>query len=91
MEVFDSMPIAAIIAEKYLAVHGGISPSLKKLQQIDKEINRFQEVPFEGMFCDIVWADPTTDEDSTLVEDFTNNTERDCSVYFGRKATQSLL
>jgi serine/threonine-protein phosphatase 2B catalytic subunit len=28
MEVFDALPIAALIAKKYLAMHGGISPEL---------------------------------------------------------------
>lgn len=31
MEAFDSLPIAALVAKKYLAMHGGISPSLSKL------------------------------------------------------------
>jgi serine/threonine-protein phosphatase 2B catalytic subunit len=31
MDVFDSLPIAAYIGKKYLAVHGGISPQLEKL------------------------------------------------------------
>ena len=35
MEVFDAMPIAAHIANKYLAMHGGISPELQKLDQIN--------------------------------------------------------
>jgi len=28
MDVFDSLPIAAVISNKYLALHGGISPDL---------------------------------------------------------------
>lgn len=28
MEAFDSMPVAAHVANRYLAVHGGISPLL---------------------------------------------------------------
>lgn len=37
MEAFDSMPVAAHVANRYLAVHGGISPLLSDLTQIDKE------------------------------------------------------
>ena len=28
MEVFDALPLACIIDEKYLGMHGGISPDL---------------------------------------------------------------
>jgi serine/threonine-protein phosphatase 2B catalytic subunit len=28
MEAFDSLPISALIAKKYLAMHGGVSPDL---------------------------------------------------------------
>ena len=36
MEVFDSMPVSCNISNKYLAMHGGISPSLKELDQINE-------------------------------------------------------
>ena len=26
------------------------------------QINRFQEIPYEGLLCDIVWADPIDDD-----------------------------
>ena len=32
MEVFDSMPIACIVDNKYFGMHGGISPDLSKLE-----------------------------------------------------------
>ena len=40
MDLFDSMPISGIVDGKYFAMHGGISPELSKLDQVDK-INRF--------------------------------------------------
>ena len=42
-------------------MHGGVSPNMKNLGEINK-IDRFQEVPFEGLLCDIVWSDPIDDE-----------------------------
>lgn len=64
MEVFDALPVSALIAKKYLAMHGGISPDLQKLEQIN-DMNRFQEIPLEGIFCDLLWADPLDDEKAT--------------------------
>ena len=49
MESFDCMPIAALIDNKILAVHGGISPELTTLSAINK-INRFKEIPQNGLF-----------------------------------------
>ena len=49
MEVFDALPIAALVAGKYLAMHGGISKDLMKIDQINT-INRFAEIPLEGIF-----------------------------------------
>ena len=89
MEIFDAMPISAQIAKKYLAMHGGISPELSRLDQIDS-IDRFQEIPLDGIFCDLMWADPMDDE-AAVHGDFTENPERDCSVYFGKKPVKSLL
>jgi len=42
-------------------VHGGISPELVKLAEINL-IDRKREIPMEGMLCDLVWSDPM-DED----------------------------
>ena len=62
MDVFDALPISAYISKKYLAVHGGISPELKKIEQIQK-IDRFVEIPLDGLLCDLLWSDPMDDEE----------------------------
>ena len=61
MELFDSLPISCVVDDKYLAMHGGISPELNLIDDINK-INRFQEIPLDGLFCDLMWADPMKDE-----------------------------
>lgn len=61
-KLFDFMPIAAIIDERILCMHGGISPDLQSLDQINS-VQRPQEVPDVGLFCDLLWADPEQDID----------------------------
>ena len=38
MDSFDHMPVACVINGKFLAVHGGISPELKTVSEIDIEV-----------------------------------------------------
>lgn len=61
MEVFDCLPIGAIIDDKLFGVHGGLSPSLHSIDDI-KEIHRYQEIPHEGPFADLMWSDPDGDK-----------------------------
>ena len=44
IESFESMPIAADVNGDYLCMHGGISPELESVEDINK-INRFIEPP----------------------------------------------
>lgn len=46
-----------LIDEKILCVHGGLSPDIKTLDQI-RILERNQEIPHKGAFCDLVWSDP---------------------------------
>ena len=40
-----------------LCVHGGLSPDIRTLDHI-RTIDRNQEIPHRGAFCDLVWSDP---------------------------------
>lgn len=51
-DVFDFLPLAAVVDNQIFAVHGGLSPSINTIDQINK-IERKQEVPHDGAFCDL--------------------------------------
>jgi len=97
MDCFDCLPIAATINKKFFCVHGGLSPDIRSLHEI-KDINRFEEVPREGAFCDLLWSDPVDEskEDEDLDDEdtlnwFSHNETRQCSFVFGVEAVQTFL
>jgi serine/threonine-protein phosphatase 4 catalytic subunit len=61
-ELFDYLSLAAVIDERIFCVHGGLSPSIRNLDQIQL-INRKQEIPTDGAMCDLLWSDPDEDID----------------------------
>ena len=90
MEAFDQLPMAAVVNGKYFCVHGGISKNLTSLEAIN-QIDRKIEVPWEeGLFMDLLWADPAQYDDE-IDQDFIFNEERGCSVFFGRQPTNDFL
>ncbi|EMD36151.1 hypothetical protein CERSUDRAFT_115122 [Gelatoporia subvermispora B] len=54
---FQTLPVAALIDGKFFCVHGGISPELLTLQDV-QNVNRFMEPASHGLLCDLLWADP---------------------------------
>ena len=56
-DVFNCLPVAALVDEKILCMHGGLSPELNNLQQI-ADIPRPCDVPDVGLLCDLLWSDP---------------------------------
>jgi serine/threonine-protein phosphatase PP1 catalytic subunit len=83
-DVFNCLPVAAVIDDKIFCVHGGISPEMTDLDQIRK-IERPMEVPEEGLFCDLLWSDPDPD-----VDDWDSN-DRGTSYVFGARALRDFL
>ncbi|ANZ73254.1 BA75_01386T0 [Komagataella pastoris] len=60
VDVFNTLPIAATIGNKIFCVHGGLSPHLTNLSQINS-IQRPTDVPESGILSDLLWSDPDAD------------------------------
>ena len=58
IDVFNTLPIAAIVASKIFCVHGGLSPSLSSMDDI-RRIERPTGVPDYGLLNDLLWSDPS--------------------------------
>ena len=56
-DCFNCLPVVAILDEKIMCMHGGLSPELEQLEQI-KKIVRPTDVPEQGIICDLLWSDP---------------------------------
>jgi serine/threonine-protein phosphatase PP1 catalytic subunit len=59
-DVFNCLPVSAIVDEKLFCTHGGLSPDLRSFDQIRK-ISRPTDVPASGILCDLMWSDPEKD------------------------------
>ncbi|OWB65673.1 hypothetical protein B5S30_g1001 [[Candida] boidinii] len=57
VDVFNTLPVAATIADRIFCVHGGLSPQLTDLKQI-KSIQRPTDIPETGLLADLLWSDP---------------------------------
>ena len=90
MDSFDSFPMACIVNNSFLAVHGGISPDLLTLRDINA-MNRFSEPPRAGLQCDLLWSDPIDSVEGRIQEIYKNNETRGCSYFFGGEATRKFL
>jgi serine/threonine-protein phosphatase PP1 catalytic subunit len=84
VDVFNCLPIAAIVASKIFCVHGGLSPSLQTMEDI-KALQRPTDVPDYGLLNDLLWSDPS---DTAL--DWEDN-ERGVSFCFGKAIINEFL
>jgi len=56
VDCFDVLPVAATVDDRIFCCHGGLSPHMEKVQQIDT-LTRPTDVPDSGLMCDLLWAD----------------------------------
>eukprot|EP01117_Protostelium_nocturnum_P001912 TRINITY_DN124_c0_g2_i1.p1 TRINITY_DN124_c0_g2~~TRINITY_DN124_c0_g2_i1.p1 ORF type:complete len:530 (-),score=169.65 TRINITY_DN124_c0_g2_i1:52-1641(-) len=90
MDSFDALPLAAVLNKQFLCVHGGLSPSIQTVDDIDK-IDRFREPPDSGPMCDLLWSDPAENYSASSNMTFEENDVRGCSYYVGYKAACDFL
>merc|ERR1712224_685558 len=83
-DVFNCLPLCALIDMKIFCVHGGLSPSLTDLKQINN-IVRPTDVPDTGLLCDFLWADPDLDYSGWAEND------RGVSFTFGADVVEAFL
>lgn len=88
MDAFDALPLAAVLNGQFFCVHGGLSPKIKRLEDIF-HINRFIEPPSFGPMCDLLWSDPNPDFECE--ESYKVNEPRGCSYYYSYKAVMEFL
>ncbi|PWZ28092.1 Serine/threonine-protein phosphatase PP1 [Zea mays] len=67
-DCFNCLPVSALIDEKILCMHGGLSPELNKLEQI-LNLNRPTDVPDTGLLCDLLWSDPSNEATGWAIND----------------------
>lgn len=84
VDMFNTLPIAAIVANKIFCVHGGLSPSLSHMDDI-RQIARPTDVPDYGLLNDLLWSDP-----ADMENDWESN-ERGVSYCFGKKVIMEFL
>ncbi|XP_043828207.1 serine/threonine-protein phosphatase 2A catalytic subunit beta isoform-like [Dromiciops gliroides] len=56
-DLFDYLPLTALVDSQIFCVHGGLSPAIDTLDHI-RALDRFKEIPMSGPTCDLLWSDP---------------------------------
>jgi len=83
-DVFNCMSVCALIDDKIMCMHGGLSPEIKRFDQI-RRLVRPVEAPETGLICDLLWADPDTEITGW------DESDRGISFIFGPDVVESFL
>ncbi|CCE62958.1 hypothetical protein TPHA_0D03220 [Tetrapisispora phaffii CBS 4417] len=55
---FESLPLATLINNDYLVMHGGLPSDEKSTLDDIRNLDRFSQPPREGLFMELLWSDP---------------------------------
>jgi len=83
-DVFNCLPVCAVIDDKIMCMHGGLSPEITNFDQV-RRLVRPTDVPDTGLICDLLWADPDKDISGWAESD------RGVSFIFGPDVVTSFL
>lgn len=87
------LPVAALIEDRILCMHGGLSRNMENLDQI-KGISRPAKVPETGILCDLLWSDPSplsSSELFNLKKDEWGDNDRGVSFIFSEKVVERMI
>lgn len=84
MDCFNYFPLLAVVEEKIICMHGGLSPDLNQLDDLEK-IKRPVEIPDTGILCDLLWSDPQPNMSGW------EENERGVSFIFGADIVEQFL
>ena len=83
-EFYKFLPLGHILNKEILVLHGGLfSKDGVTLDEL-KQINRFIDVPSDGLMCELLWSDPY-DGNGTIPS------SRGAGVKFGPDVTEKFL
>lgn len=83
-DVFNYLPVCALIEDRIFCMHGGLSPELSCMDQI-RNLARPADVPDTGLLCDLLWSDPSSEVASW------GDNDRGVSFTFGADIVNAFL
>ncbi|EFJ35248.1 hypothetical protein SELMODRAFT_438528 [Selaginella moellendorffii] len=61
-QLFNWLPLAAVIEEKIICMHGGIGKSINHISQIDNLVRPITMDTGSNVLMDLLWSDPTEND-----------------------------
>lgn len=81
---FDYLPLCAIVQDTIFCVHGGLSPNLESISDIEN-VTRPVDIPSEGFLANLLWSDPLFGIEGFMKSD------RGAGYVFGFDAAEEFL